>query len=110
MHISKEMSQFKLKLEAAYDESRAQIPKDAADEFLVENEAYKRCFVIYTILATMFGTQEGYDWGEELASIEGYDTEKFISHYAAEVVKGPSGYKIDIKFNDQNFDTPEESQ
>jgi len=107
MRISPQMDEFRQQLQNSYDSTKIKIPKDTPDEDLLLSNDYRRCVLIYNVLATMFGSDEGYEWGEIAAEMDDYDIEKFLKHYSVEIIKGPSGYKFDFKFNN---DSTEEGQ
>lgn len=95
------MAEFKLKLEEAYSISRREIDNGASDEELVANPEYRRCLLIYNVLSTLFGSEDGYEWGEATVELDDYDIEKFLKRYSLDIVRGETGYQINFTYNDE---------
>ena len=100
MRVSPEMDNFRQQLQNLYDEIKLTIPRDSTDEFLSTNSDYKKCVIIYNVLATIFGSEDGYEWGEMAAELDGYDIETFLKHWNVEIVKKATGYDLKFQFND----------
>ncbi len=100
MQVSKEMLQIREELLERFSQKRNLIDSSLTDEQLINNENYRECYLINSLLITLFDDEVSYEAGEIFLKEHNYNIDSLFNNYILEYDSIAKNFIIKVKDNE----------